>query len=302
MTPNRCSLLVPCYNAATYLPRLWQTVVAQTVPFDEIICYDDASTDATAEVARSLGARVLRGDRNRGAACARNRLAEAASSEWIHFHDADDTLHPQYLERCWNEIAPEIDVIVCDVDWVDEKTQKLLIPRRYRHADLSENPLRSTLVNPIGMGGVLCRREKFLAVGGFNENYSCWEDGDFHLRLAEAGARFAALEIVLAYAQRHDRGVSQNQRHCQRCRLQLLHGYAQRFDASLYADLAGEAEKVASGLLLSGDRAAAAEALVLCRTLGGDPPTTRHPILGALKPYLPPLVALRLQQWVRRSR
>ncbi len=49
---NSCSLLIPCHNAAQYLLRLWETVQAQTVPFDEIICYDDGSTDNTAEVGR----------------------------------------------------------------------------------------------------------------------------------------------------------------------------------------------------------------------------------------------------------
>ena len=94
MSSPTCSLLVPCHNAAAHLPRLWETVRAQAKPFDELICYDDASTDRTADVARTLGATVIRGDTNHGAAHARNRLWQAAHGEWVHFHDADDLLDP----------------------------------------------------------------------------------------------------------------------------------------------------------------------------------------------------------------
>lgn len=61
MTAPRIAMCVPAYNAAKHLPVLIASAAAQTVPFDEIWVYDDASTDDTAEVARALGARVVRG-------------------------------------------------------------------------------------------------------------------------------------------------------------------------------------------------------------------------------------------------
>ena len=88
----KTALLIPCHNAAAYLPRLWQTVRAQTRPFDAVFCYDDASEDNTAAVAEALGAQVIRSETNRGPAHARNALLHACQAEWIHFHDADDLL------------------------------------------------------------------------------------------------------------------------------------------------------------------------------------------------------------------
>ena len=89
-TVTGISLLIPCKNAAGYLPRLFEGVRAQSRPFAEIICYDDNSTDATCEVAEGLGARVIKAEGpSTGPAKARNRLAMAASAPWIHFHDAD---------------------------------------------------------------------------------------------------------------------------------------------------------------------------------------------------------------------
>ena len=70
--PHRFALLVPCHNAVRFLPRLWETVRSQTRPSEEWICHDDASTDETAEVARSLGAQVIHGQTNIGPVAARN--------------------------------------------------------------------------------------------------------------------------------------------------------------------------------------------------------------------------------------
>src|SRR5579883_2948240 len=92
------ALRIPCYNAAAYLPRLRESIAAQTRGYASVLCYDDGSTDRTADVARDLGWDVIRGKANRGPAFARNRLLEATGEPWIHFMDADDVLHPRFVE------------------------------------------------------------------------------------------------------------------------------------------------------------------------------------------------------------
>jgi glycosyltransferase involved in cell wall biosynthesis len=299
MTMTFCSLLIPCHNAAQYLPRLWETVQAQTVCFDEMICYDDGSTDNTAEVATQLGATVIRSQVCRGVAFARNQLAQAATCPWIHFHDADDTLHPEYLAQTKSRIQPDIDVIVCHTDWIDEVTHQLIIPRRYTQHALDENALASTLTNPIGGISCLYRKEKFLEIAGFDESFRCWEDADLHVRLAAAGAKFSAVEQVLVYALRHDRGLSSDQLACTKCRLRLLKSYAEQFE-ELRPLIAEEAERVASSLLVHWrDWKTARQAVQLCLFLGLRPPTTHNQFLSLVKSFLPEIVALYLQQIIR---
>jgi len=90
------ALCIPAYNAAAYLPRLLTSAVNQAIPFTEILVYDDCSTDSTAAIARSYGANVISGSVNKGCSFGKNALAEKTTCEWIHFHDADDELLPNF--------------------------------------------------------------------------------------------------------------------------------------------------------------------------------------------------------------
>src|SRR5579871_2229780 len=94
--PPRFSVVIPCYNRASYLLEGIASVRAQTGNFEigEIIIVDDGSVDPGAiaimdELARSPGVRLIR-TANGGPARARNLGVEAARSKWIAFLDDDD--------------------------------------------------------------------------------------------------------------------------------------------------------------------------------------------------------------------
>lgn len=296
-----CSLLIPCHNAANYLPRLWKAVQEQTVPFDEIICYDDGSTDNTADIARELGAKVIVEPICHGPAYARNQLAKASKCTWLHFHDADDTLYPNYLERAKSQIRENVDVIVCNADWVDAETQKLVIAWRYKQSELDVDPISYTVSHPIGVINVLYRRDNFLFIDGFDESMRCWEDSDLHVRLAAAGAKFLVLEEVLSISLRHSRGLSSDQVMCSHCRLQALRRYAVQLDAAVIPIVAEQAEIMARNLLYLGDKEGAHQAIQFCQSLGAAPPTTKNILLKMLKLGVPAFRVLQLQQYFRKN-
>jgi glycosyltransferase involved in cell wall biosynthesis len=75
-----------------------------------VIVVDDGSTDRTAEVAESSGARVLRLDENRGAGAARNAGLESARAGLVAFTDDDCIPDPHWLEEligCFED--PSVD-------------------------------------------------------------------------------------------------------------------------------------------------------------------------------------------------
>lgn len=55
-----CSIVIRAYNEAQHLPRLLEGIQRQTVKDVETILVDSGSTDGTASIARSYGAKVVR--------------------------------------------------------------------------------------------------------------------------------------------------------------------------------------------------------------------------------------------------
>jgi glycosyltransferase involved in cell wall biosynthesis len=290
------TLLIPCYNAARFLPRLLESVRAQTVPFADILCYDDGSRDETVAVARELGLNIITGQPNRGVAHARNALAAAAPTEWFHFHDADDMLAPRFVERLGPWCDNLHDVVSCDADWIDDQTRALVVPWRYDAAALARAPLAHLLQRAMGTNSTVIRASRWRAIGGCDESLAIWEDADVHIRLARAGARFHHVPEVLTYSLRRGESFSHDYRRNWLCRLQALEGYAANPDASAVREvLSAETERAAGELALLGERPSAERALTLCRRLGGNPPSSGHPIVRILKPFVPAYTLVRWQ-------
>lgn len=300
---SEITLLVPCHNAGRYLPRLVESVRAQTVPFARILCYDDASTDDTLGVAAGLGLEIIRGQTNRGPAFARNRLADAARTEWVHYHDADDLLLPAYVERMSSILLPDVDVAVCNMDWVTESTGGLEVAWRYSGERLAFDPVEANLTNPVGVIACVFRLEALRRVGGFDESLRTWEDADLQVRLALAGTRYRALPEVLAIGLRNQTGASSNADHMTECQMRLLEGYAHSLPARYRDTVAAQAERLAAWLL-SGHRhpKVVTRCLKLCHELGWRVPSTSHPLLNAVRAVLPVRWALQLQTLHRRRR
>jgi 4,4'-diaponeurosporenoate glycosyltransferase len=104
----RVSVVVPARDEQERLPALLESLRRSDLPPHETIVVDDASSDATAEVARALGATVIAappvpaGWAGKPWACAVG--AEAATGEVIVFLDADVTLAPDALPRLVEEV------------------------------------------------------------------------------------------------------------------------------------------------------------------------------------------------------
>ncbi len=99
------SIIVPVYNAARYIAETIEMVNAQTYKDWELILVDDASKDDSVDVIeniiKSQGKRIrlIRKNKNEGAAAARNSGIDAAAGQYIAFLDADDIWKPEKLEK-----------------------------------------------------------------------------------------------------------------------------------------------------------------------------------------------------------
>ena len=295
------ALLIPCHNAAVYLPRLFTTVAAQTRPFDEILCYDDASTDDTAAVAARLGAKVIRGEQNRGPAHARNALWRVTSADWVHFHDADDLLEPIYHEQVSALANDDTDVVICSARWIRESDGSTEMEWRYAGTELLAAPLDYLLSHPVGGINGYYRRSVLDRIGGYDESLRIWEDADLHVRLAAAGARFAVAEEILVTAVRRPGSISTPVAENWRCRLRALEHYAGTLPAASRPTLLSEIDGAARELLRAGDPSSAHRAVALSRSLGGNPPASANTLIRLTRAAIGPIAAMHLQNLARRT-
>jgi glycosyltransferase involved in cell wall biosynthesis len=172
-TVPRFSLIIPAYNEEAYLPALLDSVDKARSryaggPGDiEVVVVDNASSDATADLARSNGCRVVREDR-RVIAAVRNSGSRNARGHVFVFVDADNIIHADTFNAIDRSLAT--DKVIAGATGVKMQRMSLGIAATY----VLMVPL--VWLTRMDTGVVFCRREDFEAIGGYNEDLLFAED------------------------------------------------------------------------------------------------------------------------------
>ena len=186
------SLIVPAYNEEVMIGETLRTLVASArsvgEPF-ELIVVDDASTDATAEIARAHGAAVVRVEQHRISAV-RNAGARAAQGDVFLFVDADTLVPAATLVQMLDALRQGAVGGGARVRF-DEQG---LGP--WSHAVVAFGCWVMYRLRLAGGCFLFARREAFDAAGGFDERYFASEEIHFALALKKIG-RFAMLPAAV---------------------------------------------------------------------------------------------------------
>ena len=263
------ALLIPCYNAAPYLPELFESVNSQTMPFSEVICYDDGSTDNTIEIINKFNFQVIHGKVNKGAAYARNRLLELTTCKWVHFHDADDLIDPLFVETMASSILLHQSIVLCGMKVVDRLTRKLLNTVSYTPLNHCNDYITYFLENMgfaiVGVYPVKALRD----IGGFRETILANEDPDIHVRLAIAGNKFSSEKEVLVTNLIHSKSFCHNNWSvCWKSKLFCYHQYAKILDKKYHPILIEQILLVAQELYHTKNYLEVTQAINLAQKLG----------------------------------
>lgn len=191
------SFVVPAYNEESYLPSTLEAIHASARALGEpyeIVVADDASTDSTADVAREMGARVVRVER-RQIAAARNAGARAARGELLVFVDADTRVSAPLVAEAVAALragavgggAPvRIEPAPA---WVHAFMKFCFTPFYFRLARWAAGCF------------LFCTRAAFEAAGGFDERYYASEEIGFSRALKRLG-RFTIVRNAVSSSSR----------------------------------------------------------------------------------------------------
>lgn len=152
----------------------------------QIIFVDDQSTDASPEIARRFGARVLVGP-GRGAAGARNVGWRSVETPLVWFVDADCVAEPNALEELLPHIA--IDGVAGVSGSYGIQNPESLLARLIHEEILVRHDAMGEDVNFAATFNVLYRRDVLEQLDGFDERYRFGQDAELAFRVLEAGHR-----------------------------------------------------------------------------------------------------------------
>jgi len=124
---GKVSVVIPIYNAESYLDRCIASVIEQSYKDIDIILVDDGSTDSSAAKCREWEKKDKRiayiYQENAGLGSARNTGIKLANTEYITFLDADDWLESAFIEKIINAMLnTKSDIGICDIYYVNSTT------------------------------------------------------------------------------------------------------------------------------------------------------------------------------------
>ncbi|MCC6405156.1 MAG: glycosyltransferase [Candidatus Yanofskybacteria bacterium] len=99
MTTPLVSIQIVVRNGGAYLHRCLASVRAQTHPNCEVVVLDNASTDATRDIVRSFGFRLIESATNWGMWPGQERLLPETSGDYVLALSVDVILHPRFVEE-----------------------------------------------------------------------------------------------------------------------------------------------------------------------------------------------------------
>lgn len=183
------SVIIPCGNAHGYLLRdAIESVMAQSDYHWEIIVVDD--TDAGDLGSRGYYpyqrqypfVRWVRSPRLHNVSAARNAGAAEARGKYLVFLDADDYLLPDFLKATYAiEKECQGDGSIVYTDWISA-------PKMEPHQAENWN-LERLMSHALFAVTFMHTKTIWKEVGGFSEDIDLWEDWDYTLKLAMAGAK-----------------------------------------------------------------------------------------------------------------
>ena len=216
--------IIPLYNGAKYIRPAIESILAQERQPDEIVVVDDGSTDngeGAAVVSELNNPRIkLLFKENGGQGSARNFGVQNSTSSLIAFLDQDDLWYPHHLRLLekpflknkspqlgW--VYSNLDQISADGSMVCHSLLSTLRPNEHPKRTINCCLGQDMYILP---GASLISRTAYESVGGFDPQFTGYEDDDLFLRMFCKGWRNEYIDKPLTIWRVHAESSSYSRR------------------------------------------------------------------------------------------
>lgn len=196
----RVSIIVVSYNGLTHLARLRESLETQIGPTDEVIIFDNASSDRTvAWISEEWpAARLVRSDSNLMFAAGNNAATKYASGQILLYLNQDTVLDPGLVERAAAITSPSLAVTFAQTfPW---SARRVVPYMDWSGVTLWRSPRASVETTSVISGAAFClHRDTLNRLGGvpFDSRIPHnGEDTNLSLRLTAAAIELAAVSDV----------------------------------------------------------------------------------------------------------
>jgi glycosyltransferase involved in cell wall biosynthesis len=189
---GRVSILIPAYNEGSYIAETIRGALDQSYKNIEVLVYNDASTDNTADIVSAFqNVKLINGKKNIGAAASMNVLAKHATGNYLCFCSGNDILLPGYVETTIQEIGGNIGMVASIPSFINcggaviNKSDDLRFNLPVTQNRTREEWCGAFRSGNLFLAGMLILKKTFIDIGGFDENLSVLCDWDFNIRLTK---------------------------------------------------------------------------------------------------------------------
>lgn len=173
MNKIKISVIIPVYNTEIYLRQCIESVLNQTLREIEIICIDDASTDASSEIIKEYSQiddrfKGIFFTESKSALVARKKGVEEAQGDYILFLDSDDYIEKDTCKDLYNKILEE-KVEILQFNSVIENCANIS-ENRIKSNEKILKPYCKKLENEEVFNG--CFRKKYYSITLWNKIFS----------------------------------------------------------------------------------------------------------------------------------
>ena len=197
------SIIIPAYNAASYIEDCINSVISQTKKELEIIIINDGSTDNTLEIVKKYKDKRIKlfTTKNNGIGKTRNMGLKKAQGKYIFFLDSDDYIAKNAMENLYKKaIDLKADIVVGNMLRLKDDNSLTKDEINFPEGNLDNNKTQIFEI-PLGPCGKLFRKD--ILTVNFSEEYK-YEDVPFTANAIKNSKKTIKCNDYIYYYRIHD--------------------------------------------------------------------------------------------------